>query len=240
MDKFSSISLFDFFSFVIPGVILEVVLYFIYKLSGCILLFNFPLLHSNEVVLLLLLTTGGYLLGHFIHFIGNKISWLGTSLFRKKDDGLNFLKSQNMLRNALVEKCRESFGFSIADKEGRLLRKETNDLFNISFRMLEDENRLQTVRTLQTQFILFSNLFTVGIISLVLFTGFFILSIIKTVPVQSWGFMITVLIITVISSIVSYAIAAQRRKLFIHQAWWQIYTLFYQKQFMTPPNEPKS
>lgn len=121
-------------------------------------MFFMPLLNSNEVVQVALLTFLAYIIGHILHYLGQQFQWLGIHRIRKSYDGINFLHEEKHLTDKLNKKCRDDFGFSIKDSTENLLKNEVDRLFEISFRILENNNMLHTTRSLQVQFVMFSNL----------------------------------------------------------------------------------
>ena len=235
MDKFSAISLFDFFSFLIPGFLLEASVYFCYKLSNISLLHDFPLFFKREVILFILLSIVAYLIGHVIHYISQGIRWLGAGEVKRSINSRTFLNKESYLITKLNEKCKQYFEYSMIDDEGKLLDKETDRFFETSFRLLENQGILQTSRNLQVQFVLFVNVYTTLLISAVLGLGTIIYVIFTSGDKSSIKYLFIFSAITASFASLCYSIASQRRKLFIKTIWWQFFS-FYIYPTIKPDN----
>lgn len=227
MDKFSSISLFDFFSFLVPGFILQAAIVFCWQLSGCTVSFHFSFITGNEALAFVLLSIAAYLLGHCIHYASSQFAWLGTSALKKNINSYSLLNQEKYLAESLNKKSIEKFGFGFLDKEGNTAHKETDRFFEISFRILENNGLLQTSRNLQVQYLMFVNAYTALLASGI--AG--LITVLVVIFRPSGPLAIKYLIIfSAIAALLATAflkIAAQRRKLFIKTIWWQFYSYYY-------------
>lgn len=234
MDKFSAISLFDFFSFLVPGFILQAVIICCWHISGCSFGIDFSFLSGNEAILFIALTIIAYLAGHAIHYASSQFRWVGAADLQKSVNSSSLLKKEEYLAISLNKISEEKFSFSFLNKEGNLELEETDRFFEISFRILENNNLLQTSRNLQVQYIMFSNVYTALAASAILFLLTAVVLVFK--PAVPEG-IIQLLIFSALAGLLAISflkIAAQRRKLFIKTAWWQFYSYYYQ------PLTPKS
>jgi hypothetical protein len=227
MDRFSAISLFDFFSFLVPGFILQVAIAFCWQLSGLNIPFDFSLLSGNEALLFVFVSIAAYLLGHAIHFASTQFSWLGALFLPKKINGYSLLKQEKFLSDSLSKKAVERFGFSFLDKEGNVLHEECDRFFEISFRILENNGLLQTSRNLQVQFILFVNVYTVLAASAVLGLITILIVVFKPADTSSIKYLFIFSLFAGLLANGFLKIAAQRRKLFLKTIWWQFYSFYF-------------
>ena len=108
MDKFSSISLFDFFSFLVPGFILQAAIVFCWQLSGCTVSFHFSFITGNEALAFVLLSIAAYLLGHCIHYASSQFAWLGTSALKKNINSYSLLNQEKYLAESLNKQGKTS------------------------------------------------------------------------------------------------------------------------------------
>jgi hypothetical protein len=224
MDKLTAFSLFDFFAFLIPGLIVLVLTRYCLLLVGISIDTTF--LTSNEALRFFLAVFIGYIIGHIIHFTGSKIHWLGIAKIRNTSDSLKFLENETFLLEKLDEKSRTNFSFPLKDAQDNILPAEIERFFEVVFRLLENSKMLQSVRILQTQFIMFCNLYLGLLVS-----SFFIL-VLTAFRFQhlkgssGLGQIAPVILLCIVSSVFSYLIAKQRREKFISTSWWQFFAFF--------------
>jgi hypothetical protein len=227
MDKLNAISLFDFFSFLIPGVVLQVALYLCMQLAGQQWPVPLPVFNNiGGALLVAVVAFGGYIIGHILHYAADKIKWLGLSTIKSQVNSQQLFKNDSVPAQALNKVCSNLLSFSFIDEYGNADIKNTDRFFEISFRLLEHKGLLNTSRNVQVQFIMFCNLYlaflTAFVFSVFIFSIHFA-NINKPVLLQ---YCIITAILLLLLCICCYLIARQRRRVFLYTVWWQFYTYY--------------
>jgi hypothetical protein len=235
MDKFSAISLFDFFSFLVPGFILQATIVLCWQQSGFFFTFGFSFITENDALLFVALSITAYLLGHALHYISTQFSWVGASQLQRSVSSNSLLQKEKHLAASLNKISSEKFGFAFLNKEGKPEQEETDRFFEISFRILENNGLLQTSRNLQVQYIMFSNVYTALAVSAVLCLVTIIVVIFKPADPAAIKYLLVLTAIAGLLAVGFLEIAAQRRKLFIKTVWWQFYSFYFHP--LTPKSE---
>jgi hypothetical protein len=227
MDKLNAISLFDFFSFLIPGVVLQVAAYMCMQLAGQQWPVALPVFNNiGGALLVAVVAFSGYITGHILHYAAEKIKWLGVHRVKKQITSMQLFKNEQVPAQALNKVCSSLYGFNFIQANGDADIKNTNQFFEISFRLLEHKGLLNTSRNVQVQFIMFCNLYVAFLLAFVFSVILFTIHFTQINKPVLLHYCIITTALLLLLAICCHLIARQRRRIFLYTVWWQFYAFY--------------
>lgn len=228
MEKFS---LFDILTFLLPGAVaLQLMVWANEQLDGSL---HRDILIESDIIAAVILLFVMYMLGTFINYLrsNNKIFWARTETSFKAP--LSYERSQFWL-GVLDRACKLHVESPLMADDG-ISDKGADRLFDYSFELLEQEDRIDRTASIRLQAFFLENTKTVFILAIVGWGLLMVGELMQGAAIQ-WKKDLLGIFICGFLALTCHVIAHQRWKLFYQSAWQNFY-VYHRQQELTNKNQ---